>query len=149
MLIQEPSCVVQFWWTEKRLMPQKRMSYLVEAFLAIVFEVFGVYINLIFVYSVWTAILCWVINKFFHLHCRFWLSRHVEGLDRDKGRCYTVLKNQKIRVCHLIWVFKREQHLAYFNMNPPKMETWYYVPRAWKCEMCTLGIRKLYIEYWK
>jgi hypothetical protein len=39
-------------------MPQKRMSYLVEAFLAIVFEVFGVYINLIFVYSVWTAILC-------------------------------------------------------------------------------------------
>lgn len=90
-------------WDELR--PQKCVSYLVEAFLAIILEVLGVDINLIFVYSVWTAILCWIINKFFHLHCRFWLRHHVERLDRDKGRCYTVLRNQKIRVYHLIWVF--------------------------------------------
>lgn len=102
--IQEPSCVIYRQWT-KTLRPRKCVSYLVEAFLAIILEVLWVDINLIFVNSVWTAILCWIINKFFHLHCRLWLRHHVERLDRDKGRCYTVLRNQKIRVCHWIWIF--------------------------------------------
>lgn len=79
--------------------------YLVKTFLAIVFEVFGVNVNLIFVHSVRPAILGCVVDKFFHLHCGFFLSQNVERLDRDKGRCYTVLRNQKIRVCHLIWFF--------------------------------------------
>lgn len=84
----------------------RNIPYLVETFLAVILEVLGINIHLIFVYSIRTAILCWVINKLFHLHCGFWLSHHIERLDRDKGRCYTIFKNQKIRVCHLIWFFK-------------------------------------------
>lgn len=56
---------------ERRCYCQKLTAYLVETFLAVIFKVFGVNVNLIFVYSVRTAVLCRVINKFFHLHCGF------------------------------------------------------------------------------
>lgn len=80
----------------------RNISYLVKTLLAVILEVLGVNVDLIFVHSVRTAILGGVVHKFFHLHRGLWLSRHIERLDRDKGRCYTVFKNQKIRVCHLI-----------------------------------------------
>lgn len=64
--------------------------YLGEALLAVIFEVFGVDVDVVRVDPVWLRELGGVLDKLFHLHSGLMFAQILEGLHRYVRRCDTV-----------------------------------------------------------
>lgn len=64
--------------------------YLGEALLAVIFEVFGVDVDVVSVDAVRLRELGGVLDKLFHLHSRLVFAQLFKGLHRYTGGCHTV-----------------------------------------------------------
>lgn len=66
--------------------------YLAEVFLAVILEVFWIYVYLVLVYSVRPRIFCWFLYKLLNFHCRLMFLYVIKRLDWNKRWSYTVFK---------------------------------------------------------
>lgn len=71
-----------FYNSDHKLYIKNTAKYLVEALLAVIFEVFRVDIDVVSVDSVWLCELGGVLNKLLHLHSRLVFAQLFKGLNR-------------------------------------------------------------------